>query len=57
MLLAARAALGPPKKKRAKAASPKASAKASNGAPKKKSATKRRPAGVAKSAKKKASQG
>jgi DNA topoisomerase-1 len=60
-LLAARAALGPSKKKRAKAAksaAPKsAAAKSSNGAPKKKSATKRRPAGAAKSAKKKESQG
>jgi DNA topoisomerase I len=52
-LLAARAALGPSKKKRAKASAPKST----NGAPKKKSATKRRPAGAAaKSAKKKASQ-
>jgi DNA topoisomerase-1 len=58
-LLAARAALGPSKKKRAKSAksaAPKTAAKSENGAPKKKSATKRRPAG-AKSAKKKASQG
>jgi DNA topoisomerase-1 len=51
-LLAARAALGPSKKKRAKSAT----AKSNNGAPKKKSASKRRPAGAAaKSAKKKAS--
>jgi DNA topoisomerase I len=54
-LLAARAALGPPKKKRAKAKA--APAKSENGAPKKKSATKRRPATAAKSAKKKAAKG
>ena len=55
-LLAARAALGPPKKKRAKAKA--APAKSENGAPKKKSATKRRPAATAaKSAKKKAAKG
>lgn len=56
-LLAARAALGPPKKKKRAKAAPKAEKAAKSDAPKKKAATKRRPAAkTAKSSKRKASE-